>query len=1063
MRRRVPQYFPSKSEGGRSYALESPYHTTQPHHRSSMQERPPTVTRMSLPQRTRTRTTAAAEAHEEKAERYYHHDQDSNNTEPSSPASSNFQLNPDSPARLGAIPFDQTTSLMAGDTSGAFLGHRGIGSYSGGGGSSYSNTGNSSMSPIDREGSTVMTTQEMVASLLSNRSKSNNGTVGQGGGGYGYDNKHRQSHAGTRELSKLQEDEFRLQPVPRNRNSQQQQQQQQQHKHERKRQEFKPSNLPPSFQPPQTRRYPELLDKSTTTGTAQKKEPPTRYSQQQKVVQESTSKRMNNNTLKPVAPHQQSKKTVAKRDMDSDADTNPTLKTETSSSYYQPNNEFFVFNSDEYYESGNDNHTVKTECWSQQHLLSDSHPFFPEDDMKESMSKNNHHHHNHKLDLNRHRQTTTKSSKHRNSSKNKNMLSPIKVLNLISPKKKKKKKKDQPSQAKTQRSSFSRMSSRPLQKQHRHQRLISSSASTSSNVSLSSRDAIRRSKSYRKDKMTKSVNVNKENEENHVGQGTNAPVQRPYSMAKRIQSFGSDIPDIDSNIATVASQSHFLRMENEFANNDNGGIPVEVRHRHKIKTERTEKMLSGNMEDQNLVAAPTKYSSNQYNVCHESMHLDEAGGMFRVESRLDENKLGEMKNPKSKGLKIRSSHDEMSPIVMKDTVNGRSEVVLPEKQFSNRRVNGLLTSHDEMSPIGRNTRHRHNRLASHDEMSPIVKRRHLSPDRLRSSKVNNDIHSNMVVSTPEKSINNDSEFEADFDKSWVHSPIQRDGSFALHVINESNLNGDEVGDREEEDDFINVVASIVIQTFFRRHLAYKVAWKRYNAVLTIQRFLHFRLEQQREEEFVRGHTAANLQMQPYHLAATQIQALFRGWWSRECIKVDVFCATLIQRSYRSYRHQLSTEVCDAAATLIQAHWRRYTAELSFINDFGRILIVQSICRGYIVRSRMRRAKQREERKKYHRPGRLTKRAISSVSAGSSHVLSNASTVLIKNTFGQKSNTARRAHESLKKYPSSDNKRHVSNQVSTALSDFKTSDLIEQWKRRQRTVTEGAKRGTRFDI
>ena len=1057
MRRRVPQYFPSKSEGGRSYALESPYHKQPPQPPlRSLKERP-SGTRVSsapLPRTSTATTTATRIATPEREESY--HDQDSNTEQSSQLSSIHTQLlNQDSPARLGAIPFDQTTSLMAGEESGAYSFHGIIGSHSGG---SYTESSSMSQIGIGREGSTVMTTQDMVASLLSNRSNAKGNGKGRGNGTsagqQGYDTRryrHRQWQGREVAPQQSQEGGFRLQPPPQGRNAQAQAQ-----LLKRQPSKSKSSTLPPSFQPPQSRRHPELLEESTI----QKKETK-RYSQPKKIVEPKKGKGNNNTSKEPPPGTQTNHNVVAKKDMDSDADTNPTLKTETSSTFHQ--NEFFLFNSNEYESSGNDNHTVKTECWSQQHLLTDSHPFFPEDGSKESKERR---HNDYVLDSDRHRQTSSKSSKNRNSSKNKNMMSPIKVLNLISPKKKKKRNKEQqPSQSKTEKYSFSRMSSRPLHKQHRHQRLISSSASTSSNVSLSSRDAIRRSKSYRKGKESKGINSNKENEENREDK---APEMKPYSIAHRIQSFGSDISDIHSNKATVASQSqHVACLENDIAIDD-GHVPLEVRHESK----QSAKPLPGNVGNEHVLAARTQLTSNKfkYNICHESMHLDEAGA-FSVESGFKEIFDGMTKNlPNRKGLKLRSSsHDEMSPFVMKNTVNISNDVALPEKQIYNRRVKDCLTSHDEMSPIRKDARYCHSRKLSHDEMSPLTKGRNLSTERVESPNLNYGNRSNATTSTPHKSVSSDSEFEADFDKSWNHSPIKKEGSFALHVINESIFHEDNVGNEEEQkDDFIKIVAAIVIQTFFRRHLAYKVAWKRYNGVLTIQRFVHFRLEQQRyrqeEKEFVRAQTSANLQMQPYHLAATEIQSLFRGWWARECNKVDAFCATLIQRSYRSHRLRWSTHVCDAAATVIQTHWRRYTAEMSYINDFGRILMVQSICRGFIVRSRMKREeRRREKRRQYHRPGRLTKRTISSVSVGSSQVLSNASTALIKNTFGQKSNTARRAHESLKKYATNENNTSVSNQVSTALSNLKTSDLIEQWKRRQKPSRGRPKRGIQFDI
>jgi len=98
----------------------------------------------------------------------------------------------------------------------------------------------------------------------------------------------------------------------------------------------------------------------------------------------------------------------------------------------------------------------------------------------------------------------------------------------------------------------------------------------------------------------------------------------------------------------------------------------------------------------------------------------------------------------------------------------------------------------------------------------------------------------------------------------------------------------------------------------------------------------------------------NMSTLMYVVAATRIQSAFRGWWARDCIAVDNYCATIIQSSYRSYlcRSNYLFELCcivaiqaacrgflvrkhgspsklhaSAAATVIQARWRSVACEM----------------------------------------------------------------------------------------------------------------------------------------
>lgn len=138
-----------------------------------------------------------------------------------------------------------------------------------------------------------------------------------------------------------------------------------------------------------------------------------------------------------------------------------------------------------------------------------------------------------------------------------------------------------------------------------------------------------------------------------------------------------------------------------------------------------------------------------------------------------------------------------------------------------------------------------------------------------------------------------------------------------------------------------------------------------------------------------------LARQMYILAAVRIQSVFRGFWVRDCLNVDHYCATLIQKNYRrhlyrsmylaemervdddddlsifavviqavvrSYLSRRKVQVDrvfsaqrHAAATAIQTRWRAYVCELDFIKTLVDVLIVQSIARSWLAKKRVQEA------------------------------------------------------------------------------------------------------------
>ena len=199
--------------------------------------------------------------------------------------------------------------------------------------------------------------------------------------------------------------------------------------------------------------------------------------------------------------------------------------------------------------------------------------------------------------------------------------------------------------------------------------------------------------------------------------------------------------------------------------------------------------------------------------------------------------------------------------------------------------------------------------------------------------------------TPTKSKNVQSaidpfDLQAKVDESWAPSPIKVEGSFAIlnhHQGKRSksdkqkstkkstsrrnntkscpDFNEQEV----EEKEFMREVAAIVIQTFFRRHLAYRLTIERYSAVITIQRFFRAIIDDQEAKRTAMESSITVL----YDLAAIEIQRIWRGWWVRDCINVDNYCASVIQSNLRIYLLKRRIEKKQLAVILIQKRWRGY--------------------------------------------------------------------------------------------------------------------------------------------
>jgi hypothetical protein len=89
----------------------------------------------------------------------------------------------------------------------------------------------------------------------------------------------------------------------------------------------------------------------------------------------------------------------------------------------------------------------------------------------------------------------------------------------------------------------------------------------------------------------------------------------------------------------------------------------------------------------------------------------------------------------------------------------------------------------------------------------------------------------------------------------------------------------------------------------------------------------------------------------FDLAAIQIQAAFRGWWVRDCLSVDSYCASMIQKTYRQYacRRHFAEEL--NRIVIVQSVWRRFVAIDTAITRMYCIVQLQSIARGFLARRR----------------------------------------------------------------------------------------------------------------
>lgn len=168
--------------------------------------------------------------------------------------------------------------------------------------------------------------------------------------------------------------------------------------------------------------------------------------------------------------------------------------------------------------------------------------------------------------------------------------------------------------------------------------------------------------------------------------------------------------------------------------------------------------------------------------------------------------------------------------------------------------------------------------------------------------------------------------------------------------------------------FIQSVASIVIETAWRRYQAKKLveamrAKKRTGAATSSSsdRVNHSNKSRQqivtRNEEEKKFESMAAL----FHvLAAIRIQSAFRGWWVRDCISVDHYCAKVIQSAYRAFRSRNEYLFDMYRIMMVQSASRRYIARVKVANIFGSVVLIQSACRGFLAKKKVKRIRARRK-------------------------------------------------------------------------------------------------------
>ena len=174
--------------------------------------------------------------------------------------------------------------------------------------------------------------------------------------------------------------------------------------------------------------------------------------------------------------------------------------------------------------------------------------------------------------------------------------------------------------------------------------------------------------------------------------------------------------------------------------------------------------------------------------------------------------------------------------------------------------------------------------------------------------------------------------------------------------------------------FIETVAAIVIQTAVRQFLAvlYLDSLRQTQDSLDVAQRVLF-IEESCIEESMNASSRATSSVEHethdysyetlidddldraaqdmYELAAIQIQSVYRGFWVRDCLDVDHYCATVLQRMYRGLRCRKEYARDMWRIVLVQSWCRRNIARENAANVLAYAIVIQSAVRAYVVRKR----------------------------------------------------------------------------------------------------------------
>lgn len=95
------------------------------------------------------------------------------------------------------------------------------------------------------------------------------------------------------------------------------------------------------------------------------------------------------------------------------------------------------------------------------------------------------------------------------------------------------------------------------------------------------------------------------------------------------------------------------------------------------------------------------------------------------------------------------------------------------------------------------------------------------------------------------------------------------------------------------------------------------------------------------------------------LATVRIQSAFRGFWVRDCLSVDHYCATVIQKAFRRFRLRNNFHYDMYRIVIVQSVWRGSIVRGKVSsNKLASIVCIQAAFRGFRIRRALFQMRQR---------------------------------------------------------------------------------------------------------